>query len=192
MRKTGALVIFLAGCFVGGVVGILINRVLWHQPSISKENIQKHVLLEDEKGRASPKEEEYAPPEYIKEIGAYKEGYDGIMIYVILADKYGRPTAADGILTLTILEEKSKWDSFLEDFVTDFSILYQRTLKISKDDFVKATIGMGPFERETLLYPIGRVPYSHFKRYPKGDSGRVIIEFLAEGKELKGEESILF
>jgi hypothetical protein len=48
-----------------------------------------------------------APPSYIKNIGVYKEGYDAIAVYIILADSSGIITASNGTVTLNVSLNKN-------------------------------------------------------------------------------------
>ena len=123
-----------------------------------------------------------APPSYIKDVTVYKEGSDGVVVYVVLADHKGAMTTASGALDLTISEEEHSY------------ILYSNTIPVDNTSFQKAKVGMGAFEHEVILYSLGRIPYSSFNTTPKDKSlGKVSIEFKTNtGKVIKGENSFMF
>lgn len=94
------------------------------------------------------------PPDRIKEAVAYKQGTDAVIVYVVLVNKNGQPTAADGhfLLTFTCDQQDGKG---------------KRTLYVNYDDvkakdFKKATVGTGTSKHEALAYSFGRIPYSWF------------------------------
>jgi hypothetical protein len=95
------------------------------------------------------------PPEYVKDVVAYKEGSEGLMIYFVLADASGAPTSTDGEVTVTIVEER--------ELGTVKSTLWEMTITVTRSDFQDTMVGRGPFERKTILCPIGRIPYSSFR-----------------------------
>ncbi|MGA2315575.1 MAG: hypothetical protein ABSG71_04250 [Thermodesulfobacteriota bacterium] len=49
------------------------------------------------------------PPDYLKNLAAYKEG-DGLIIYFILADRNGQMTTCDGEATIEIRHIPTDWD----------------------------------------------------------------------------------
>jgi hypothetical protein len=62
------------------------------------------------------------PPDYMKDVLAYKEGSDGLVIYFILADSSGQMTTADGLINLIISETKTARLSDTKTEVVLFSI----------------------------------------------------------------------
>lgn len=225
-----------------------------------------------------------APPAYIKNIAVYKEGYDAIAVYFILADSSGAMTASDGLVTLEIslkrkgllkretrpsegfndelmnklleieAEEdylnKKGWNEILSDaksvaagksiddpalvkrraksveqemamfrlrtdlankiinkhketrkqipkeyFPVGYSTtIYMNFFDVKSKNFKKTKVGIGAFEREALVYLVGRLPFSEFAPYfNSDDTGSVKIEFeTKDGKVLTGEEPFYF
>jgi len=70
------------------------------------------------------------PPRYIKNIAAYKEGSDGIVVYFILADSTGAMTVSDGIVNLIISEMSTSLRANDKPI-----ILYERVFIINKKRF---------------------------------------------------------
>lgn len=133
------------------------------------------------------------PPDYVKSVTAYKEGAEGLMIYFILADASGAMTTSDGKVSLTISETRREWSSWRSGFIETEEELYSIAFSVKKTDFRKTKVGMGAFEHEVILYPIGRVTYSSFRRKPSEMTGKVKIEFQRpDGRILKGEETVFF
>ena len=96
------------------------------------------------------------PSEYIKDVVAYKEGPDGVVVYFVLADQNGTPTSASGSVTLTI---KYHDDDCPSEF---YKVGYTVTVPVRAVDFRTTTVGIGALERKTLLFSFGRIPYSAF------------------------------
>jgi hypothetical protein len=123
-------------------------------------------------------------PSYVKTVTAYKEGPDGIVVYFVLADAQGSMTTADGAVHIQVNEKMS--DGY-ESNILDV------TYPVRASEFVRTKVGMGAFEREVLLFPIGRVTYSQFKRIPNDERGVIHLTFLpAAGGALKGEDETIF
>lgn len=118
------------------------------------------------------------PPEYIKEFVVYKEG-QGLMIYLILADESGAMTTSDGGVILTI-----SYTAYNKEIV-----LKEIYRKVKKSDFQKAKVGLGPFQREVILYPIGRIPYDGSL---VGKWGKARIEFITYNRILESVEEFVF
>lgn len=131
------------------------------------------------------------PPEYIKELVAYKEGSDGFMVYLILADSSGSMTAADGTLELSIHQVGHRVErSGVRDITTE---LYSTTIFVSPDHFQRTKVGRGSFERDALIYPVGRITYAQFSAWPAERTGTVSAVFkTASGRTLRSEETIFF
>ena len=124
---------------------------------------------------------------------ALKEGAEGLEIYFILADSSGAMTTSDGKVTLTIYETYSRWSSWSSKFIERDLPLYSRSFNVKKTDFRKTKVGMGAFEHEVILYPIGRIKYSSFNRKPSEMTGKVKLIFQTPGgRILKGEERVSF
>ncbi len=122
------------------------------------------------------------PPEYIKDVVAYKEG-DGIVVYFLLSDANGQMTSAEGTYDLVITQKVSHYSygSFSEENIELLSS--RREAHIA--DFQSAEVGMGAFAHKALLYPIGRIRYSDFKRSPEEHgTGKVEIRFRQDGKDV--------
>ena len=127
------------------------------------------------------------PPDYIKELVAYKEGYDRLEIYFILADNYGDMTAQSGVAILTIYLKESGYMYFNKK-------IYNKNFTISYYDFYKTRAGRGSFEHEVILYSFGQIKYSYFNHAPKDtETGKIELIFQTiDGRELKAEETIFF
>ncbi|MFC2105471.1 hypothetical protein ACFLS0_01820 [Candidatus Bipolaricaulota bacterium] len=121
-----------------------------------------------------------SPASYISDVVTYAEGHEAFVCYFVLKDSYGRETANSGAFTIK---------------VSDHSVIYSRTLSVTKSSFRLTTVGQGPYERECLLYYVGRITYSEFTRLPSSSrsSGTVSIKFYPEGGEmLYGEDTLYF
>ena len=122
-----------------------------------------------------------SPVDYMKTIHVQKEGYDGITIYFILADKNGRSTASNGTMDLTITDSKTR-----------IPMLFLSG-NVSESDFVEATLGLGAFaHNDTILY-LGRIPYSKMYFVPSDEyaKGDVTIVFTTpDNRSLEGTESV--
>lgn len=153
------------------------------------------------------------PPEYIKELVVYTEGYDNLIVYFILADKSGAMTTSEGTAKLTIKDKRScirpaykmvttpkgyksvplseeEIQAILEECRKP---LLELSLEIKKTDFGKHKIGKGAFEHKVILCPIGRIPYSTFTKSPYTSDGTVILEFqTVDGRTLKAREKFYF
>jgi DNA-directed RNA polymerase alpha subunit len=133
------------------------------------------------------------PPDYVKDVTVYKEGSEGLMIYFVLADADGVMTTADGGVTLTISETHTEYSSWDYKEIRHDVILYSTSYNVQKSDFKKTTVGLGAFQHEVILCPVGRVTYSSFEIRPTQFTGKAVIEFKTHsGQVLRGEESIFF
>ena len=123
-----------------------------------------------------------APPSYVKDITCYKEGSDGIMIYIVLADETGAMTTASGTLKMTILESEYSYPIFSLDTPVQHSL------------FQRAKVGMGAFEHEVILLNLGRITYGSFSTPPKEMStGKLVVELTTEdGRVIKGDKTCGF
>jgi len=131
------------------------------------------------------------PPEYVKELVAYEEG-DGLIIYFILADASGAMTRARGRASLTITQTTWEWDRSLGYLREQEQVLYNVTVRVDKSDFRKATVGLGLFQREVILYSFGRIPYSRFWRRPEEGIGKVRLAFHCSSGVLEAQETVFF
>ena len=126
------------------------------------------------------------PPEYVKEVVAYKEGSEGLIIYLILADGSGAMTTSDGKVTLAVYE--TPFICFGEA-----PKLYSTSLNIEKTDFYKTEVGTGSFKHKVIVYSFGRIAYSSFRKKPYEAYGKVKLKFhCTDGRVLKGEDAIYF
>ena len=137
---------------------------------------------------------DYAPPAYIKEVVVYKEGSDGIMVYFILADQDGAITIANGKAILTIWEVNQKWSERRFKFYEDSICLYSDTFIVKKSNFHKTKVGMGAFQHDAIICPVGRIPYSRFQKSPSEMTGRLNLTFLIlpGNSIITGKETIFF
>lgn len=121
--------------------------------------------------------------DYMKTIYVSKEGYDGIEIYFILADKNGVSIASDGKMDLSITDEDTGRS------------LFSLSRYVTKQDFRVATLGLGAFEHRAVILDIGRISYSEMRNVPNGeyDRGKVKIKFTTPtNKILSGMETVYF
>lgn len=161
------------------VVVIIIGYAIWSYISTHKQN--------------------EAPPSYIKDVVAYKEGSDGIYIYFVLADDYGAPTSSFGIVFITIYETKSEWSTWTKEYTEQRIPLYsniEEPLTVTTSSFSNSIVGLGAFERKVLLCPVGRITYSEFNHQPEESSGVITVRFAPMFDEtksvLEGETTIFF
>lgn len=118
------------------------------------------------------------PPDYIKDVVAYNEGGNGLVVYFILADSTGAMTTADGEVQLTI--------------GCPYGVRYDHSFTVSKGDFRKASVGLGAFEHDVIAYSFGRIEYSELALEPR-PSGRhgVVIEFSpSSGGVIRGNTDV--
>ena len=135
------------------------------------------------------------PPHHIKVV-AYKQGKDAVMVYAVLSDKNGQPTAANGMFSLrfTCDQKDGKGKHTIYDNATEVKV----------EDFKQATVGTGASKHEQLAYSFGPIWYiwfvggaPAFERFPRtlGRSGDVSVEFY-EHREVytysKGVTSISY
>ena len=118
------------------------------------------------------------PASYVSDLVTYGEGHEAFVCYFVLKDASGTETACDGRYTLKVEDDRG--------------VIFTQTRTISSASFQRATVGQGAFERTRLLYYIGRIQYSAFRRDPEGFSGTVSIKFETGGRTLYGEEMLLF
>jgi hypothetical protein len=125
------------------------------------------------------------PPAYIKSVVAYKEGIDGIVIYVIFADATGAMVPASGYITMEVWEDAPLPRLLYRHFEPH----------LTPAAFHHTTIGVGAFAHQALLYTTGRVPYSAFDRQPTQRMGTVHVRFGAEPQgeaTMKGQTTIIW
>lgn len=129
--------------------------------------------------RNSPSVSSSRPPDYVKEVVAYKEGTRAFAIYFILADANGVETSAAGKTTLEITSGSDRLLSF--------------DIDVEESDFTRAKLGRGAFEHEGLICSFGRIAYSRFSKQPTTSTGKVRVKFqLANGRVLEGEDTVFF
>ena len=125
----------------------------------------------------------------MKDVVAYKEGTDGIVVYFVLADSSGQPTTGSGKAKLTIYEE----DTNYRTNTTTERILYTTDRNVTIDNFQNAEVGRGSFARKVILCSFGRIPQSRFTRKPNESTAKVKIEFeTSSGKKFSGEDSVFW
>ena len=118
-------------------------------------------------------------PEQIDEVSAYKEGIDCVKVFFILADKNGRETAYNGLVSMTI-----------ESSTEAPKLLYNISLEVKADDFQQTTRNIGGIHRNSLIYELPRINYSSFLVHPGSDVvyADVTVTFTTpEGKILNGD-----
>ena len=136
-------------------------------------------------------------PDHIKEVIAYKQGVDGVMVNVVLADKNGNPTTAEGILSVTFTCDQKDGKGK--------RTLYADYVEVKAEDFKPVTVGTGASKHEALAYSFGRISYAWFiggspafERFPQTlrRSGNVSVEFYdhssADYKYLKGVTTLSY
>lgn len=132
-----------------------------------------------------------SPPEYVKDVVAYKEGSDALMLYIVLADSRGAMTSADGTLEIRIEETDHVFRG--GELIESHTTLYATKKMVSQHQFRHATLGRGAFEHDGIIYVAGRIPYYDFERQPKEHTGRIVVTFTpAGGRPMTGDESVFF
>jgi hypothetical protein len=119
------------------------------------------------------------PPAYIKSLVVYREGYDGLMIYFVLADASGQPTTSSDPVHLVILDKRGTMDPLYID--------YQR---ISAAEFRRTTVGQGSYAQETLLYSFGRILYNAFRRTAESPDVAVELSVYVSGQTYQAREQV--
>jgi hypothetical protein len=132
------------------------------------------------------------PAEYVKDVVAYNEGSDGIVIYFVLSDVNGQMTSSEGVFDLVISKTVTDYSGYSPK-TQEYELLSSR-IEAHLSQFQSATIGMGAFEHKALLYPIGRISYSQFKyRVDQHDDGKIEIRFRQEGRPtITGSTTVMF
>jgi hypothetical protein len=89
-----------------------------------------------------------AAPSYVKQVSAYKEGSDGLVVYIVLADSTGAMTTADGTLELTISEEqRAYWRD--EETTARNLLLFSKRIPVSRSSFRRAKVGIGAYDADS-------------------------------------------
>ncbi len=133
------------------------------------------------------------PPSYIRDVTAYKEGSDGLMVYFVLADANGAMTTSDGTVSLRITQTRIAVDPHSFQTRQTDEHLYSTDFKVKKKEFRKTKVGLGAFERDVILYAVGRIPYSSFAKRPSEPIGKVSLWFQTpDNRPLQGEGTIIF
>ena len=79
--------------------------------------------------------------------------------------------------------------------------LFSKRKIVQKSSFRRVKAGLGAFEHERILFPIGRISYSSFSEHPPTVSGKVQVTFFVrdetfsvtdDAHSLKGETTIIF
>jgi hypothetical protein len=117
------------------------------------------------------------PPAYITSLVVYREGYDGLMIYFVLADASGQPTTSSGPIHLVILDKRGTVDPLYIDYK-----------RISAAEFRRTTVGRGLYAQETLMYSFGRIPYSAFRRTAESPDVDVELSVSVSGQTYQARE----
>jgi hypothetical protein len=94
------------------------------------------------------------PPAYIKQLTVLKEGYEAMLIYVILADSRGAMTTGSGTLDLSIIDSDNPKH-----------VLYHERYPVTPQHFRRTSIGVGAYAHEAILVNIGRIPYQTLNEY---------------------------
>jgi hypothetical protein len=127
-------------------------------------------------------------PNYIKDVVALKEGSEGIKVYFVLCDVLGNMTTADGTVYLRIYQSRDRYSDIRDD-----GTLYERTFTVKKSEFQQTQVGLGLFQRDAIVYLVGRIDYSFFSKYPTASTGTVGMAFTtSKGEILRGNTSIIF
>lgn len=125
-------------------------------------------------------------PSYVKDVAAYKEGSDGIVVYFVLADRAGQPTAAEGNVILNIYESAG----YGED--ESRQLLHTMNGRVGIKEFQRTQVGLGAFKRDVVLCSFGRLTYSEIGARPHM-SGVVEVVFDADrGGRFRGETTVSF
>jgi len=128
------------------------------------------------------------PPDYIKEVVAYREG-DGVIIYFILGDEQGNMTTSDGSAVVTIEVDRGP-------LIPSLQLMRLEIPEIKKRDFRKTTVGVGVWKREVILYDVGRIKYVDFNVFPDlfhHKEGIVMVYFKRrDGQTLSGGTTFHF
>ena len=132
-------------------------------------------------------------PSYVKQVAAYKEGSEGVAIYIVLADASGAMTTAKGVLTASISETKHDYSLNAGLSQRDIPLFELTKIGVDRSSFRRAKVGMGAFEHELILLPLGRIPYQRFWHRPSELSGKVKVDFVIEGGDtIHVEDTIIF
>ncbi len=164
----------ISGCLLAlGLIVLGVSALLWGKSCSALAN-QKQAV-------------------YVKDVTAYKEGSGGLMVYFVLADADGAMTTSDGTVTLVITQTRISLDPNNYRTRETDEVLYSTSFRVRKNDFRRTKIGLGAFARDGTLYPVGRITYSAFSKYPSELTGKVRMWFqTADGRTLEGEGSVIF
>ncbi len=160
------------------VVGVFIACLV--APRLSNYVPSSYVPTERQSVETSTSSVPVRQPSYIKDVVAYREGYKAFFCYFVLADAEGREVACNGSLTVELHGGYQ-------------TPIYKSNLYAYAHDFRWATVGLGSFERERLIYSLGRITYDSFSRQPISSVGEVTIRFTPAktGKVLIGKASLI-
>lgn len=101
-----------------------------------------------------------ARPEYVKDLVAYQEGPDGLVVYFVLADRDGQEIAAPGKMRLTLC-----CSPFVDDTGAPIPAYVDGWWFARPEDFFVTTIGLGSFARDRLIYAYDRITYQMIDSY---------------------------
>jgi hypothetical protein len=128
------------------------------------------------------------PPAYMKEVVAYKEGSDGLVVYMVLADASGAPTAAAGYATVCIFDKASSSSPSRRD-----CNLFERVYPVERTDFRNTTIEQGNFQHKKIIFSLSRLTYREFRAPPVRGIGTVAVTFRPSiGTVMEGETTLVF
>jgi hypothetical protein len=101
-------------------------------------------------------------------------------------------TTASGMLELEISETRHDFSMYGGMSERNLS-LFSTRMAVPRSSFRRAKVGLGAFEHEVILFPIGRISYSSFSKRPSEMTGKVQVTFITDdSRSLKGEETIIF
>jgi hypothetical protein len=133
-----------------------------------------------------------APPEYIKDVVAYKEGSDGIAVYFILADSRGEMTSATGQAEIEVSETVTSYSYYGGVKEREVELL-TRVIPVRSQDFQNVKLGQGAFQRDAIVFVVGRITYGSFYGVPEENTGKVKLNFTTnDGRSMSGETTVFF
>jgi hypothetical protein len=117
-----------------------------------------------------------ASPAYIKDVTAYREGKDGVVVYFVLVDWNGNEIGSDGIVAI----------SFYENIAEKDTLLWSTTKEVTQVNFSRVTIG----QSEQFICSLGRL-FPQFDGYV--DTLKVKLVFIMpSGKSMEGNTTLFW